>query len=323
MFFCSTRSFACRKWRLPCKRRCVISTLHRARILHANLFSRVAQPCELHLFVCHLETVILASACHVSHLMTTETHDAEWILSLVPTMNRHEVPSYYGSHANNTAKGSRSGSIIFGKNPTCQPATKRSELIAKQVLCRPDSHKKQAPNVKTLLLDIKMMVSPGQLTVPSAAPRQISLSVNPNFFEDRDIGNQFAPLWRELAAQLKIIFPDGDDEGAFIVQALDACHKSLASRIEETASGNLCSNLCPLEVDSCLPLLHLNCMFLVFVVKCCNGLSLKPARPMCDGRPFTSPLLRRLAGRGFFFRGFPFSMVFALCALFDSKRYYT
>ena len=27
---------------------------------------------------------------------------ADWILSQVPMMNKHEVPSYYGSHANNT-----------------------------------------------------------------------------------------------------------------------------------------------------------------------------------------------------------------------------
>ena len=40
--------------------------------------------------------------------------------------------------------------------------------------------------------------------------------------EDREIGKQFAPLWRELADQLKVLFPDGDDVGAFIIPALDA-----------------------------------------------------------------------------------------------------
>ena len=44
----------------------------------------------------------------------------------------------------------------------------------------------------------------------------------------------------------------------------------------------------------------------VFLGVCCNKSSLKPARPLCDGRPFASPLFRRLAGRGSFFRGFPF-----------------
>ena len=36
----------------------VNSTPHRARITHANIFSRVAQAYELHLFVCPLKTVI-------------------------------------------------------------------------------------------------------------------------------------------------------------------------------------------------------------------------------------------------------------------------
>ena len=40
--------------------------------------------------------------------------------------------------------------------------------------------------------------------------------------EDREIGKQFASLWRVLAEQLKILSPEGDDEGAFIVPALDA-----------------------------------------------------------------------------------------------------
>ena len=82
-------------------------------------------------------------------------------------------------------------------------------------------------------------------------------------------------------------------------------HRFSALRIEETQ----CSNLPFLEADSCLLLLHLTCVFLVFLMKCCNGSSLKPARPMCDGRPIASPLLHRLAGRGACFRGFPFRWV--------------
>ena len=86
-------------------------------------------------------------------------------------------------------------------------------------------------------------------------------------------------------------------------------HKSSALRIEETGFENLCSNLPLLEADSCLLLLHLTCVFLVFLVKCCNGFSLKPTRPLCDGRSLASPLCRRLAGRGAFFCGFTFRWV--------------
>ena len=37
--------------------------------------------------------------------------------------------------------------------------------------------------------------------------------------EDREIGKQFAPLWKVLAGQQKTLFPDRDDEGAFIIPA--------------------------------------------------------------------------------------------------------
>ena len=47
------------------------------------------------------------------------------------------------------------------------------------------------------------------------------LSANPEPIEEREIGQQFAPLLRVVADQVKILFPDGDDEGAFLVPALD------------------------------------------------------------------------------------------------------
>ena len=69
-----------------------------------------------------------------------------------------------------------------------------------------------------------------------------------------------------------------------------------------------------LETDRRLLSLNLICVFLILLMNCCSRSSLKPARPMCDGRPFASPLFRRLAGRGPIFRGFPFrwALQFAL-----------
>ena len=66
------------------------------------------------------------------HLMTTETHDEDLILSPAPKMNDREVPSYFDSLANNTSNGLQSGSIPFGKNPICRLVTNLSEFIAKQ-----------------------------------------------------------------------------------------------------------------------------------------------------------------------------------------------
>ena len=105
-------------------------------------------------------------------------------------------------------------------------------------------------------------------------------------FEDREIGKQFAPLWRELADQLKVLFPEEDDEVHSSSQRLMLAHKSSALKIEETGLENQCSN----------------CLFLVFLLKCCNGVSLTPTRPF-----FLPPgESRRL------FYGFPFRWVLHL-----------
>ena len=55
--------------------------------------------------------------------------------------------------------------------------------------------------------------------------------------EDREIGKQFAPLWRELADQLRVFFPDGDDEGAFIIPALDARSQVLSIKDRRNGIG--------------------------------------------------------------------------------------
>ena len=55
--------------------------------------------------------------------------------------------------------------------------------------------------------------------------------------EDWEIGKQFAPLWRVLAKQLKIIFPGGDDEGAFVVPLLDARSQVLSIKDRRNGIG--------------------------------------------------------------------------------------
>ena len=65
--------------------------------------------------------------------------------------------------------------------------------------------------------DIKMMVSPYEIDSPFCCAKTTISVRQSKSLEDREIGKQFAPLWRVLAEQLKILVPDGDDEGAFIV----------------------------------------------------------------------------------------------------------
>ena len=78
------------------------------------------------------------------------------------------------------------------------------------------------------------------------------------------------------------------------------------SSVRSTPAENLCSNLLLMELHSCLHLLYMTFVFLVFLMV---WSSLKPARPRCDGRSFASPLFRRLAGGGAVFFGFPFRWV--------------
>ena len=252
--------------------------------------------------------------------MTVEKRGVDLILSLVPKMNRHEVPSYYGSHANNTTKGFRFGSMIFGKDPTCQPATNLSEFIAKQVLCRPDSYSKQEPNVRTLWPDLKMMVCHTKLTAPSAEPKQLSRCVNPNQLKTERLEINLRLCGENWLTNSKFSSLMEMTKVHSSSQRSTLAHISLASNIEETGSENRCSNLLLLDEDSCLPLLHLTFVFLVFLVKCCSGSSLKPARPMCDGRPFYLTAFSPPGGSRRPFPRFPFSVSSTLCIIFDSRR---
>ena len=163
------------------------------------------------------------------HPMTTGIRDVDLILSQALRMNMHEVPSYYGSLVNNTTLELQSRSIIFGKNPICQLTISLSRFIAKQVPRRSGLYLNHERNVTTLWPDVKMMVSPMKLIVYFCNAKTIISVRQSKSIEDREIGKQFAPLWRVLAKQLKILFPGGDDEGAFIIPALDTRSQVLSN----------------------------------------------------------------------------------------------
>ena len=55
--------------------------------------------------------------------------------------------------------------------------------------------------------------------------------------EDPEIGKQFVLLWKELAEQLKALFPDADDEGVFIIPALDARSQILSVKDRRNGIG--------------------------------------------------------------------------------------
>ena len=90
------------------------------------------------------------------------------------------------------------------------------------------------------------MTSPMRLTVPFATSKTPITVRQSETIEDREIGKQFAPLWRELADQLKVLFPDADDEGVFIIPALDARSHILSIEDRRNGIGKPVFKLAPL-----------------------------------------------------------------------------
>ena len=179
-------------------------------------------------------------------------------------------------------------------NPICKLATNLSEFIARQVPCQSDSFLKHEANVKTLWLDIRKMVFPMQSTLPSAAPQLLSQCDNPDQLKTERLENNLRPCGKCWLNSLKILFLDEDDEGVFILPALDVRSQILSIKDRRNGIGKLVFKLAPLGSGQ-------TCLFLVFRLKCYNGFFLMPTGLTCDGRPLASPLLRRLAGRGAFF----------------------
>ena len=96
-------------------------------------------------------------------------------------------------------KGLRSESKIFVKNPICQDSTNLSEFIVRQVLCRSGLYLKPRDKCKDFIARdeddgiSKAIVSPFFCTNTNIIVRQFKS------IEDREIGKQFALVWRELA----------------------------------------------------------------------------------------------------------------------------
>ena len=216
------------------------------------------------------------------HLMTVEMQGVDLVLSLVPKMNKHEVL------ANNTTKGLRSGSIIFGKNPTCHHTTNLSELIAKSARLVFETAKCQ-----DFVARCKDDGIPYAIDSPSAASIQLSLSANPNQLKTERLENNLRLSVENWQISSKVSSLMEMTKVHVSSQRSTLAHMSSAKKIE--GMGNLCSNLPLLEVDSCLPLFHL-----------------------CDGRLFASSPFCRLASRGALFCGCPLRWVLYV-VLFDSQ----
>ena len=67
----------------------------------------------------------------------------------------------------------------------------------------------------------------------------------PKTLEDREIGKQFAPLWKALAEKLEVLFPEGDGTGTFIVPALDVRSQVLSIKDRRNGVGKPVFKLAP------------------------------------------------------------------------------
>ena len=148
--------------------------------------------------------------------------------------------------ANNTSKELQNGSIPFRRSPTCWHVTNLSEFIAKPVPCQSGLFLKHEANAKTLLLDIRMMVFLMQLTVPSAAPTQLSQCVNPDQLKTGRMENNLCRCGKSWLTSLKFSFLMEMTKVFLSSQRSMLFHKPSASKIAETELENHFFKLAPL-----------------------------------------------------------------------------
>ena len=160
------------------------------------------------------------------------------------------------------------------------------------------------------------MASLLKLTVPSAASKQLSLCVNPNRLKTGRVENNLRLCGENWQINSKSLFPDGDDEGAFIVPALDARSHVLSIKDRSNGVGKPVFKLPSLGSGQLFTVVSLDLSVLgVSAEVLQRGFSLKPTRPMCDGRRFASSPFCRLASGGAFSAAYLFDGFFTLFSL--------
>ena len=81
------------------------------------------------------------------------------------------------------------------------------------------------------------MIFPMQSTVPPAAPVLLSQCVNPDQLKIERLENNLRPCGKCWLKQLKVLFPEEDDEGVFILPALDARSQFLSIKDRRNGIG--------------------------------------------------------------------------------------
>ena len=150
--------------------------------------------------------------------------------------------------------GLRSGSIVFVKTPICQHATNLSEFIAKQVSVSVRLVFETRAKCQDFVARFEDYGVPMPLTVPSAAPIQISSSANQDHLKTGKSESNLRLSGENWLTNLKFSSLMEMTKVHSSSQRSMLAHMSSTSKIEETGLENRCSNLPPLEADKHLPL---------------------------------------------------------------------
>ena len=154
-------------------------------------------------------------------LTTTETQDADLILSQIQRMNIHEVPFCYAFRVNNTTLECLLGSRSSGQRPTHQSSTSLSQFTAKQPLHPPDLFSKQELSVRNLWHETKMMVFLTKLIVHRAMLVPKSRSASPNRMKVEKLEDDLRFFGKFGPQSYKKSSHNVNGKDTFIVSALD------------------------------------------------------------------------------------------------------
>ena len=122
-------------------------------------------------------------------LITTGTHNEGLIPPQAHKMNNHEVPFYFDSLANSTSKGFTKWIDHHWEESNMLACNKLVRIHCTAGSVSVGFFVKHEANAKTLLFVKRMMVFLVQLTVPSAAPTQLSQCVNPDQLKTDRLAN--------------------------------------------------------------------------------------------------------------------------------------
>ena len=130
------------------------------------------------------------------HLVTIGTGDADLIYPQTLMMSMREVPSCYGSHANNITKGS-----------LCEESNMPADSRPVTIHCKAGSMSvrlvfETRSKCQDCVARYKDVGMPYEIDSPFCSVKTTIAVRQSRSIVDREIGKQYAPLWRVLADQL-------------------------------------------------------------------------------------------------------------------------